>query len=165
MYWGVTKSPVGTAIVAFNKNNVTALYFSSDIDAFLRDFPSLGTLDRSDTMAASIVKRAFDGDQLIKPHFDGASDFQIAVWNELLRIKRGSTYTYTDIAAAIGRPSAVRAVASAIGSNPVSLIVPCHRVLRRDGSLGGYRWGLPVKIALLELEGASLPRSALHHPL
>lgn len=156
MKWGTTKSPVGTAIVAFDKNDVIALYFSSDVDEFLHDFPSLGVLDRSDTMAASIVKRAFDGDPLIKPRFDGASDLEIAVWNELLGINRSQTRTYTDIAAAIGRPRAVRAVASAIGRNPVSLIVPCHRVVRRDGSLGGYRWGLGVKTALLEIEGASV---------
>jgi AraC family transcriptional regulator, regulatory protein of adaptative response / methylated-DNA-[protein]-cysteine methyltransferase len=82
------------------------------------------------------------------------TDFQRDVWNELLTIPAGKTRTYLDIAKAINRPKATRAVAQACGANPVAVVVPCHRVVMSDGSLGGYS-GLPgVKKALLTAEGA-----------
>jgi AraC family transcriptional regulator of adaptative response/methylated-DNA-[protein]-cysteine methyltransferase len=74
------------------------------------------------------------------------------VWEELRRIPFGETATYSDIAQRIGKPDAVRAVASACARNPVSLLTPCHRVLRKEGSLGGYRWGLDRKRRLLAME-------------
>lgn len=80
--------------------------------------------------------------------------FQQRVWGELRRIPPGQTRTYTDLAAAIGEPSAPRAVANACGANPVAVLVPCHRVVRADGGLGGYRWGLARKRALLDAERA-----------
>ena len=80
--------------------------------------------------------------------------FQQAVWRALLRIPAGSTSTYAAVAAAAGKPRAVRAAGTAIGRNPLSIIVPCHRVLGRDGALTGYAGGLSRKQALLELEGA-----------
>jgi len=78
--------------------------------------------------------------------------FQEAVWQALQRIPVGATATYTQVAAAIGKPDAVRAVAGACAANPLALVVPCHRVLRADGSLSGYRWGVERKAALLERE-------------
>lgn len=78
--------------------------------------------------------------------------FQQRVWQELRRIPRGQTRTYRDVARAIGAPRAVRAVGSACAANPVALAVPCHRVLRADGGLGGYAWGLARKRRLLEVE-------------
>lgn len=80
--------------------------------------------------------------------------FQQRVWAALQRIPAGSTATYSDIAAAIGQPQAVRAVAQACAANPLAVVIPCHRVLRRDGGLGGYRWGVSRKHALLHREGA-----------
>jgi AraC family transcriptional regulator of adaptative response/methylated-DNA-[protein]-cysteine methyltransferase len=80
------------------------------------------------------------------------SDFQIKVWRELLNIPMGEFQTYSDIASAIGSENAVRAVASAIGANPVSIFIPCHRVIRLDGSLGGYMWGLENKRKLIDFE-------------
>ncbi len=82
------------------------------------------------------------------------SEFQQAVWQALLAIERGSTTSYGALSASIGRPSAVRAVGGAIGRNPLSIIVPCHRVIGSTGSLTGYAGGLERKIALLQLEGA-----------
>jgi methylated-DNA-[protein]-cysteine S-methyltransferase len=82
--------------------------------------------------------------------------FQRAVWQALLRIGRGCTRTYGEIAALAGSPAAVRAAGAAIGRNPVSIIVPCHRVIGRDGSLTGYAGGLERKLALLQLEGVWL---------
>ena len=80
--------------------------------------------------------------------------FQARVWNALREIPAGQTRTYSEVAAAIGRPSAVRAVAHACASNPVALAIPCHRVIRADGSLAGYRWGIEVKESLLARESA-----------
>ncbi len=81
-----------------------------------------------------------------------ATAFQRRVWEALRRIPYGETRSYTDIARTIGRPKAVRAVAHACATNPVSIVVPCHRVVREDGSLGGYRWGLERKQSLLKSE-------------
>ena len=77
------------------------------------------------------------------------------VWEKLRQIPRGETRSYGEVARAIGEPSAVRAVARACAANPVALAVPCHRVVRADGVLAGYRWGIERKKALLEREGAS----------
>jgi AraC family transcriptional regulator of adaptative response/methylated-DNA-[protein]-cysteine methyltransferase len=78
--------------------------------------------------------------------------FQRRVWGELARIPRGETRSYQQIARAIGKPRAVRAVGSACGANPVALVIPCHRALRADGSLGGYAWGVARKQKLLDIE-------------
>jgi AraC family transcriptional regulator of adaptative response/methylated-DNA-[protein]-cysteine methyltransferase len=78
--------------------------------------------------------------------------FQQKVWKELCKIPYGQTRTYEDIAKKIGKPKAIRAVANAIGANTLAVTVPCHRVIRKDGSLGGYRWGIAKKKKLLEME-------------
>jgi AraC family transcriptional regulator of adaptative response/methylated-DNA-[protein]-cysteine methyltransferase len=80
------------------------------------------------------------------------TNFQVKVWRALLQIPVGSVATYEDIATAIGSPNAVRAVGTAIGRNPVAFLIPCHRVIRTTGALGGYRWGLPRKRAMLAWE-------------
>ncbi|SPJ24448.1 methylated-DNA--[protein]-cysteine S-methyltransferase [Palleronia abyssalis] len=80
--------------------------------------------------------------------------FQIKVWEALLRIPDGHVTTYSEIARAIGHPKAHRAVGTAVGRNPISWLIPCHRALRQSGELGGYHWGLPVKRALLADEAA-----------
>lgn len=81
------------------------------------------------------------------------TDFQMKVWRALLEIPFGKTSTYSDIAKAINNPRALRAVGTAIGRNPVAILVPCHRVLRSDGGIGGYYWGIEKKKILLEWEG------------
>ena len=86
-------------------------------------------------------------------HLIGAP-FQIKVWEALLAIPSGQVTTYSEIAGAIGHPRAVRAVGTAVGRNPVSFLIPCHRALRKSGGLGGYHWGLPVKRAMLAWEAA-----------
>lgn len=85
--------------------------------------------------------------------------FQKSVWQELARIPKGSTLTYTELAIRIGKPKAARAVANAVGKNPLAPTVPCHRVIRADGSLGGYsaKGGIQTKRALLKKEGVILP--------
>lgn len=87
------------------------------------------------------------------------TSFQLAVWHALLGVAPGNTVSYSELAASIGRPRAVRAVAAACGANPVAIIVPCHRVIGADGSLRGYRWGLDKKRELLRREREAATRS------
>lgn len=86
-------------------------------------------------------------------HALSGTAFQKKVWAALLTIPKGQTRTYKEIAVSIGHPRALRAVGSAIGANPIAVEIPCHRVIRSDGGLGGYRWGLDKKRALLKSEG------------
>ena len=100
-----------------------------------------------------------------EPHLDLPTDvqataFQRRVWEELRRIPYGTTRTYTEVARKIGQPAAIRAVARACATNPVSVVVPCHRVVRADGNLAGYRWGVDRKRALLQKELAALGSEA-----
>ncbi|MGC2726103.1 MAG: methylated-DNA--[protein]-cysteine S-methyltransferase, partial [Candidatus Acidiferrales bacterium] len=81
-----------------------------------------------------------------------ATAFQRRVWEELRKIPYGTTRTYSQVARAIGKPQAIRAVARACATNPVSVVVPCHRVVRQDGDLAGYRWGVDLKESLLKQE-------------
>lgn len=100
------------------------------------------------------VTAAFDlTDQSTPLHLIGAP-FQIKVWEALLQIPTGTVTTYSEIAGAIGSPKAVRAVGTAVGRNPVSWLIPCHRALRKSGELGGYHWGLDRKRAMLAWETA-----------
>jgi AraC family transcriptional regulator of adaptative response/methylated-DNA-[protein]-cysteine methyltransferase len=99
------------------------------------------------------VQAAFAAKGQAPLHLIGAP-FQIKVWEALLRVPTGHVTTYGDIAQAIGSPRAVRAVGTAVGRNPISLLIPCHRALRKSGALGGYHWGLPVKRAILAWESA-----------
>lgn len=93
-------------------------------------------------------RRTFD-----VPLLFAGTEFQKQVWNALLEIPSGSTVTYGELAAGIGNPKAVRAVANAVGANAISIIAPCHRVIGSDGSLTGYAGGLEIKRALLKIEG------------
>jgi AraC family transcriptional regulator of adaptative response/methylated-DNA-[protein]-cysteine methyltransferase len=107
---------------------------------------------------AARVVEAIDaqGDGAAIPMDVDGTPFQHEVWAALRAIPRGGTSSYAQIARAIGKPGAIRAVGAACGANPIAVIVPCHRVLRSDGKLGGYRWGLQRKQALLVREGATL---------
>jgi methylated-DNA-[protein]-cysteine S-methyltransferase len=107
--------------------------------------------------AGQALQAYFSGrhDRLALPLDAEGTAFQRAVWQALCEIAPGTTVTYGDIAQRIGRPAAVRAVGAAVGRNPISIIVPCHRVIGRDGSLTGYAGGLPRKQALLAHERRS----------
>ena len=101
----------------------------------------------------SWVTAAFDLTGTARLHLIGGP-FQLKVWEALLSIPSGHVTTYSEIAGAIGHAAAVRAVGTAVGRNPVSWLIPCHRALRKSGGLGGYHWGLPVKRAMLAWESA-----------
>ncbi len=158
-------SPLGSVLVAATARGVCVVSLrESDEGAeeYLRArFPKAElarddvTLKRAlDTVRERIAGRKLDS--ALELDLQG-TDFQREVWNQLLAIPAGSTRTYLDVAQAINRPKATRAVAQACGANPVAVVVPCHRVVMSDGSLGGYS-GLPgVKKALLTVEGAAVP--------
>jgi O-6-methylguanine DNA methyltransferase len=88
----------------------------------------------------------------VKIKFLECSEFQKIVWKKLLKINHGRTISYSEVAKLISYPKAVRAVASAVGKNPISIIVPCHRVIRKNGLIGDYVWGVKMKRALLDVE-------------
>ena len=102
------------------------------------------------------VARAIDtGEGKDLPLDIGGTAFQQKVWRTLRRVPRGRTVSYADLARRVGKPAATRAVASACARNPLAIVVPCHRVVRSDGGLGGYRWGVARKQAILEMEAAA----------
>ncbi len=117
---------------------------------------------REDAAVAAVIAQVFEQWRSDKPlHLVLAgTNFQIKVWEALLAIPEGRLASYTQLAQAVGRPDAVRAVASAVGRNPLSVLIPCHRVIRESGALGGYHWGLPRKGALIALESARRERLA-----
>lgn len=152
MRWGVFGTPFGEAVALGTDAGLCALGFTAETgrDAAFADltsrFPAARLIEDPDALRSWVADP--DGAPLC---LIGAP-FQRAVWQALTRVRAGSVVTYSDIAEAIGRPSAHRAVATAVGLNPVSWHVPCHRVVRKDGALGGYHWGLSVKRAMLARE-------------
>lgn len=161
----ITDSPLGPLLVAATSKGICRLTFDEDGNALKRRFPNAdirpddgtikpwveGALAAVETPTAAI-------DLPIDVH---GTAFQEAVWQELRRIPLGETRSYADIAAAVGAPGATRAVGTANGANPVAVLVPCHRVIRSDGSLGGYAGGLDRKVKLLEAEGVKLGQPTL----
>jgi AraC family transcriptional regulator of adaptative response/methylated-DNA-[protein]-cysteine methyltransferase len=154
--------PLGRLLLAGTDRGVCAVYLG-DTDAPLeaelaREFHAASRSRDDDGLAgwAEPVCRHLAGarPQLDLPLDVRATAFQWLVWQHLRTIPRGTTQTYGQVAAALGQPTAARAVARACATNPVSVIVPCHRVVREDGGLGGYRWGLQRKQKLLQQEKA-----------
>lgn len=151
---------LGRLLVAATESGVSAVYIS-DSDAQLekalaKEYPRAEIRRNSAGLGPwvhEILRRLRGHEAAASLPLDvRATAFQRRVWEELRRIPRGSTRTYSEIARAIGRTKAVRAVARACATNPVSIVVPCHRVVRADGNLAGYRWGLTRKRALLDIE-------------
>lgn len=156
--WGVAPTPFGTAVIASTDRGVCHLAFSDD-DAASRGTPPdltrrwpAARLRRDDGTAVAIAERIFGNDS-IPLHVDG-TNFQVQVWQALVRIPAGTVASYSDVARGIGRPEAVRAVAGAVAANEVAWLIPCHRVIRKLGETGGYRWGPARKRAMLAWEAA-----------
>lgn len=151
---------LGLALIAATDGGVCAVKLGDAAAPLERDlrreFPNARAVRADDTLASlgRQVRRVLDGSEPAKelPLDIKGTAFQARVWQALRRIPRGETRTYSQVARAIGRPNAVRAVASACASNHLAVVVPCHRVVRKDGGLGGYRWGIERKQALLERE-------------
>jgi AraC family transcriptional regulator of adaptative response/methylated-DNA-[protein]-cysteine methyltransferase len=158
--WGVAATPLGLALLAKGERGVVKLAFlDADLDTrfaeLQRDWPA-AMLVRDDVAAAALAARLFAAYRQPEPvHlFVKGTQFQLKVWEALLHVPEGRLTTYGELAAKVGQPTAARAVGSAVGANPVGLLIPCHRVIRGDGALGGYRWGETRKQALIGLEMA-----------
>ena len=154
----VKDSPLGPLLVAATSKGICRLTFDEDESVLKRRFPNATVLPDDGTISAwaegalTAIEHPAQTPEL--PIDVRGTAFQEAVWKELRRIPLGETRSYADIAAAVGQPNAVRAVGTANGSNPVAVLVPCHRVIRSDGTLGGYAGGLDRKRTLLAAEGA-----------
>ena len=154
-----TMTPFGELLLAATEAGVVALGFAdgdAEATAWLKSEFPIGAIARDDAGLHSTLASALDALDGVNgggiPLAPNGSDFQWRVWLALRGIPFGETRTYTQLAAMIGKPHAVRAVASACANNPISLLVPCHRVVGADGTLRGYRWGLDRKKQLLEHE-------------
>ncbi len=151
-----TQTPLGPVTLAASDIGLAGIWFEGQ-----RHFPAQAWRQQPEHAvlqeAARQLTAYFAGE---RSHFDlpldlrAGTEFQRAVWQALLQIPSGHTCSYGALSSAIGRPSAVRAVGGAIGRNPLSVVVPCHRVIGSAGSLTGYAGGLDRKTALLRLEGA-----------
>lgn len=155
--YGFAQSPMGKCFVATCRHGVCSLSFVdedelSEISIFKKSWSGCAAT-RCDAMAQRIVNRFFGQERgnpiVVCLH---GTDFQNQVWQALLRVAVGKTVAYSEVARMVGKPSAVRAAASAIASNAVGLLIPCHRVIRSNGALGQFGWGTARKAALLEWE-------------
>ena len=155
--WAVVNTSLGPMLVAATGKGVCRVSFNEGREALERRFP-LAELVEGGTDFAQLVEQVVaavetPGDFAHIPLDVKGTAFQEAVWQELRRIPAGETRTYAQLAAAIGRPKAVRAAGSANGANNVAVLIPCHRVIATGGGLGGYAYGLDIKRALLAREG------------
>ncbi len=155
--WATAETDLGTMFVAATKKGICRLSFDEDDAELRRRFPKAEIAHGGKEMADLVRRTVAAVNAPEKPHdlpLDVAGTaFQEAVWRELQRIPAGETRTYAQIAAAVGRPAAVRAAGTANGANNVAVLIPCHRVIRTDGTPGGYAYGLERKARLLEKEG------------
>jgi len=158
IHWAVVPTSLGRMLVGATEKGVCRLSFDEGVEALARRFPNAELVEGGEDFAHLLeqVVAAVEAPGLPNavPLDVRGTAFQEAVWAELRKIPPGETRSYAEIAAAAGKPSAVRAAGSANGANNVAVLIPCHRVIRSDGSLGGYAYGLEIKRKLLEREGA-----------
>lgn len=170
MIWGVAPSPFGLAVVTATEYGISGLGFA-DADISVEEaFADLANrwpnarFTRDDARVAPMVAQIFDperwsSEQPVRVVLIG-TDFEVKVWETLLKIPVGKAVTYSSVAHHIGKPTASRAVGAAVGRNPISFVVPCHRVVGSSGALTGYHWGVPRKRAILGWEAGVI--SAAH---
>ena len=159
--YAIADSPLGRLLVAATERGVCSVQFGDgdeELEAALAAEYPAADIKRDEARLGGAVEsllRHLEGSRpdLSLPLDVQATAFQLRVWEELRRIPYGSTRSYSEVAAALGQPTATRAVARACATNPVALVTPCHRVVRAGGALGGYRWGVARKERLLEQEG------------
>lgn len=162
MVWGVGPSPFGTAVVTATDYGMSGLGFADADISVQQAFEDLANrwpnarFTRDDARVAPMIAQAFDPARWSAEHPVRlvliGTDFEVKVWETLLRIPVGQATTYQRVADAVGRPKAARAVGAAVGKNPISFVVPCHRVVGSTGALTGYHWGVPRKRAILGWE-------------
>jgi AraC family transcriptional regulator of adaptative response/methylated-DNA-[protein]-cysteine methyltransferase len=160
--WGVHETPFGPALLATTGRGLCGLSFVDDGDAAaavdeLRERWSSATVGEDARATEPLARRIFasDGDDGRPiPLFVQGTNHQVRVWEALLRVPAGAMVSYEQLAAAAGKPDAVRAVAGAVARNQIGYVIPCHRVIRKLGAFGGYRWGTERKLAILGWEAA-----------
>lgn len=156
IYWSIAETALGSMLLAATDKGICRLSFDENESTLKRHFPNATLLNKGGSISALIDGAAFAVQhprQMPELPLDvGGTDFQMSVWQALLQIPAGETRNYAEIAAAVGKPDAVRAAGTANGANPVSVLIPCHRVIRSDGGLGGYAYGLERKRRLLAWE-------------
>ncbi|MEM7742305.1 MAG: bifunctional helix-turn-helix domain-containing protein/methylated-DNA--[protein]-cysteine S-methyltransferase [Pseudomonadota bacterium] len=158
IHHGWFPSPFGEVLAMGTERGLCGLAFVAETgrehawDDMTSRWPDAAYVDEPETLRPW-VEAAFEGAGEVALAPLGAP-FQIKVWEALMAIPSGHVTTYSEIAKAIGNPRAVRAVGTAVGRNPISFLIPCHRAMRRDGGLGGYHWGLPIKRAMMAWEAA-----------
>ena len=156
--WGFFDSPFGQMLAMATKRGLCGIGFVGEssktviFDDFKSRWPNAVYIENK-VILKSLIETLVIGKGTINIHLIGAP-FQIKVWEALMNIPKGFVTTYSDIAKAIDNKAAVRAVGTAVGKNPISWLIPCHRVLRKNGELGGYHWGIDLKTALLARESA-----------
>jgi AraC family transcriptional regulator of adaptative response/methylated-DNA-[protein]-cysteine methyltransferase len=157
--WAVVPTSLGPMLVAATEKGVCRLSFNEGREELARRFPRAELIEGGEDFAAllEVVIGAVEkpGDSRHIPLDVQGTAFQEAVWQELRRIPPGETRSYAEIAAAVGKPGAMRAAGSANGANNVAVLIPCHRVIRSDGTPGGYAYGLEIKLELLKREAGS----------
>lgn len=160
IHYSFMESPFGDILVASTTKGICHMAFADDkstaLDVLQSKFPYAGyrqVVDEIQQNALFIFTQDWNKLGEIKLHLKG-TDFQLKVWKTLLDIPMGQLRTYNDIAFQVDKPRASRAVGTAIGDNPVAYLIPCHRVIRSSGELGGYRWGLTRKTAMIGWEAA-----------
>jgi AraC family transcriptional regulator of adaptative response/methylated-DNA-[protein]-cysteine methyltransferase len=158
--YSYAESPFGNVLVASTAKGICHMAFADNdedgVEALKRNFPNAALTQKLDMMQQhALYIFTHDWSQLhkIKLHLKG-TDFQLKVWESLLKIPMGGLSTYGAIAKQIAQPNASRAVGTAIGSNPVAFLIPCHRVIQSTGVFGGYMWGPVRKTAIIGWEGA-----------
>lgn len=162
MVWGAAPCPFGIAVITTTPYGISGIGFADsdgDIQAAFEDLANRwpnARFTRDDRQIAPLAAQVFEPGkwnpaQPVRVVLIG-TDFEVQVWETLLGIPCGKATTYADVAARIGRPAASRAVGAAVGKNPISFVVPCHRVVGTSGALTGYHWGLPRKRAILGWE-------------
>lgn len=159
IHYSLAETKFGQVIVASTLLGVCFLGFTKEpedgVSELKMRFPGSSCVEGTDNFqqaALSLLQYDKQERPEVRLHLIGTT-FQLKVWKALLSIPQGSVTTYGDLALLIGCPKAVRAVGNAVGKNPVSLLIPCHRVIRSDGSIGGYHWGVGRKKRILEWEG------------
>lgn len=154
--YAVGQCSLGALLVARSPAGLCAISLGDDADALAAGLLTAHPQARPDTDDSALAQVAAfidrPGSALALPLAPQGTPFQLRVWQALAQIAPGHTLSYTELAQRIGAPRAVRAVAGACAANPLAVAIPCHRVLRRDGALAGYRWGEARKRALLERE-------------
>jgi len=153
---GKTPTPFGDVWLLWDDSGVRAMCFDDPTPG-----SAWGKAQRLDQRATELLARLLsEPPRYIESLSLGGTAFQRRVWQALLEIPLGTVTSYRQLAEHIGRPTAVRAVANAVGANPVAWLIPCHRVIRSDGGLGGYRWGVERKRALLAWERDKVDQAA-----